>query len=189
MKKLLALALAIMLVAALGLSAAAVDTTVKPTQSGVTITVKGMLDGWASFDLGQIFGTPGSGPFSYGLFFGSGGTVSFDKAVQLSYQGTSTKDVAAGTSVKVTDINEYALMLDDGNSVVFVDQATAPNWGAIPNDQAMSTFPGSVGGGAAAPAPRPRTADGLDVALWTIVGLAAVGGIAVVAFRRSRAQH
>jgi hypothetical protein len=116
--------------------------------SPLTITATGLRDGWSQFDLGSLFGTAGGGPFTYALWFEAGGTVSFDQALTLSYQGVRSRAVAAGETVAVDESwSEYAVTLDDGNSVILIYEPSPGNFAALPPTLAMDDFPGTVTGG------------------------------------------
>ncbi|MDR0446675.1 MAG: hypothetical protein LBH17_06600 [Oscillospiraceae bacterium] len=112
--------------------------------AALNITASGMVDGWSEFDLGSLFGT-GSGPFTYALWFEAGGTVSFDRDITLSYQGAQTLSVSAGEVIAVDEtLSEYALTLDDGNSVIIIYEPSPGNFAMLPPTLSIDTFPGSI---------------------------------------------
>jgi len=110
----------------------------------LVITVTGLIDGWSQFDIGLIFGQPG-GPYSYALWFEDGGTASFSKNVTLSYQGATTRDVAAGETIVIdASWSEYALFLDDGNTIIFIASSSPGNYAGLPPAMSLDDFPGKI---------------------------------------------
>jgi hypothetical protein len=126
--------------------------TVAPGGGTITLTTSGLVtSGFGLFDLSVIFG--GGDPiWNYGLFFDDGGTVTFDMDVTLSNAGEPGGDFAAGTAISIATINEWALSLDDGSSIVFVHAPAPINWGGIPPETPFSEFPGTVDGNVITPA-------------------------------------
>lgn len=180
MKKAFSLVLAVVMILAIGcIGVSAADVTITPTATiggqTVTMTATGLEDNFTNFDIGSIFGMPGSFGYTYALWFGSDGTFSFDKDVTLTHQyfdasfnsiGTDEVVVKAGEVIKIADgvysqVNgttvpwsEFSVALDDGNSWMIIDSADPGNYSSTPADTPISAFPGTVGTiAAAAPAP------------------------------------
>ena len=132
----------------------------------VTMTATDLADEFTLFDIGSLFGMPGSFGFTYALWFGSEGTFSFDKDVTLTHQyfdssfaslGTDTVTVKAGDVIRVADgvysetmgktvtWSEFSVTMDDGNSWMIVYADDPGNYAATPADTPLSDFPGWVG--------------------------------------------
>ncbi|MDR0445591.1 MAG: hypothetical protein LBH17_00915 [Oscillospiraceae bacterium] len=111
----------------------------------IELTVTGVQENWYLFDL-SAFGTPG---FVYALYFDDGATVTFAAATQLTAFDAAftmtTKDIAAGESVAVEDINGFSAALGaTGNSVCFVLASNPGNYTGLVPDQPMSSLPENV---------------------------------------------
>ena len=189
MKKAISLVLALMMVlTVLCIGAGAADVTITPeaTIGGqtVTMTATGVQEQFTNFDIGSLFGMPGSFGFTYALWFDSNGTFSFDKDVTLTHQyfdasfaslGTDEVLVKAGEVIKIADgvyssVNgttvawsEFSVTMDDGNSWMIVDSSDPGNYANTPADTSLYSFPGTVGAAAAAapaePEPAPAPAE------------------------------
>ena len=189
MKKAISLVLALMMVVTvLCIGAGAADVTITPeaTIGGqtVTMTATGVQEQFTNFDIGSLFGMPGSFGFTYALWFDSNGTFSFDKDVTLTHQyfdasfaslGTDEVLVKAGEVIKIADgvyssVNgttvawsEFSVAMDDGNSWMIVDSSDPGNYANTPADTSLYSFPGTVGAAAAAapaePEPAPAPAE------------------------------
>ena len=180
MKRVITLVLALLLTfSVLSFGAGAADVTITPTATiggqTVTMTATGVQESFTNFDIGSIFGMPGSFGYTYALWFDSDGTFSFDKDVTLTHQyfdasfasiGTDEVLVKAGEVKKISDgvyssVNgttvawsEFSVTLDDGNSWMIVDAADPGNYASTPADTNIYSFPGVVAAAvAAAPAP------------------------------------
>ena len=184
MKKAISLVLALMMVlTVLCIGAGAADVTITPeaTIGGqtVTMTATGVQEQFTNFDIGSLFGMPGSFGFTYALWFDSNGTFSFDKDVTLTHQyfdasfaslGTDEVLVKAGEVIKIADgvyssVNgttvpwsEFSVAMDDGNSWMIVDSSDPGNYANTPADTSLYSFPGTVGTAAAAAPAEPEPA-------------------------------
>ncbi len=128
----------------------------------VTMTATGIDENFTIFDIGSLFGMPGSFGYTYAMWFDAGGTFSFNQDVTLSksyfdasfaVSGTDTVLVKAGEVVRVGDgvyseVNqaqvpwsEFSVTMDDGNSwmIVFADQPG--NYAAYLPDVPLAEFP------------------------------------------------
>ncbi|MCL2877226.1 MAG: hypothetical protein FWF13_00410, partial [Acidobacteria bacterium] len=108
------------------------------------VMANGLVDGWSQFDLSLIFGG-GPGPFTYAIWFEDGGTVSFNQDVTLSYQGASFREVAAGELLEIdASTSEWAVSLDDGNSLILIAQNSCGNFCGLPPALDFADFPGMM---------------------------------------------
>jgi hypothetical protein len=121
MKKILALAIAVVMLAAMiPMSAAAADaqnvdslTVQFPDVAGVTFTFTDVLD--------QYYSDPA---FMYGaviyLFFGDNATISWDKDVTIQYQGAAASQFKAGETYGISDLDGYYFYNDDNSLFYYI---------------------------------------------------------------------
>ena len=146
------------------------DLTITP-ESAVgdepfTMTATGLLPRYTNFDIGSLVGS-GEGPYTYALWFEKDGTFSFNREMTLTHQyfdsdfnslGTDTVVVQAGEVVNISDgvfseVNqeqvvwsEFAVSLDDGNSLMIIDSEEPGNYSSSQPNTHLSDFPGIVTG-------------------------------------------
>ena len=162
MKKVLALAIVVLLLAAMAapMALAADDVVITPnaTYNGetVTMTANGVDEQIAIFDLGSVgFGTG----IEYGFWFEHSGSFSFDKDVTLIFQGQPKFELKAGEVYQIAGDNysECYAQLDDGNMIAILDKDNPGNWASLPPASPMSAMPATINGerseGAAPAAP------------------------------------
>ncbi len=132
----------------------------------VTMTAAGMEESFTVFDIGSLFGMPGSFGYTYAMWFGADGTFSFDRDVTftksyfdaaLTVQGSDSIPVKAGEVIRVADgvwseymgqtvtWSEFSITMDDGNSWMIIDSASPGNYAGFPADTPLSEFPGKLG--------------------------------------------
>ena len=131
----------------------------------VTMTADGMDENFTIFDIGSLFGMPGSFGYTYAMWFDSTGTFSFNQDVTLSksyfdasfaVDGTDAIPVKAGEVIRVADgvyseyqqknvsWSEFSVTMDDGNSWMIVYAEDPGNYAAFPPDVPLSEFPVKV---------------------------------------------
>ena len=118
----------------------------KYSNKTLTITAAGIMDEWYKYDLGALMGNPaGQGPWNYLIFCDPGSTITFDQDVELRFQGVVQQSLAAGDPLVMTAATtEYAVTLDDSNTVVFVYQPSPGFYSGIDPDLPLSEFPGET---------------------------------------------
>ena len=146
------------------------DLTITPESSvddePFTMTATGLLPRYTNFDIGSLLGS-GEGPYTYALWFEKDGTFSFNREMTLTHQyfdsdfnslGTDTVVVQAGEVVNISDgvfseVNqeqvvwsEFAVSLDDGNSLMIIDSEEPGNYSSSQPNTHLSDFPGIVTG-------------------------------------------
>ncbi len=167
MKKVLALAIVVLLLTAMAapMALAADGVTIVPNATyqgaAVTMTANGVDELVTVFDLASI--GFGSG-IEYGFWFDHSGSFSFDRDVTLIFQGQPKFELKAGETYKIADdsYSESYLQLDDGNMIAILDKDNPGNWASLTPSNPWSDVPATINGvpGAAspsggAPAPAP----------------------------------
>lgn len=131
----------------------------------VTMTATDLDEMFTIFDIGSLFGMPGSFGYTYAMWFGSDGTFTFDKDVTLSKSyfnesfaevGRDSVLIPAGEVISVADgvyseyqgktvpWSEFSITMDDGNSWMIVYSEAPGNYAAFPPDAPLADFPGTV---------------------------------------------
>ena len=129
------------------------------------MTAADLDESFTVFDIGSLFGMPGSFGYTFAMWFDSEGSFCFDRDVtftrsyfdaSLAVQGTDTVPVKAGEVVRVADgvyseyygdtvsWSEFSLTLDDGNSWMIIDAASPGNYASFPPDTPLTDFPGKL---------------------------------------------
>ena len=108
----------------------------------LTMTAAGVGDQITVFDLASIgYGTG----IMYGFWFDADGVVSFNQDVTLYYQGNATDfTLKAGEFYSVKGFSEHYVPLDNGDSVLLLENDNPGNYASLPGDQPFSAFPGAV---------------------------------------------
>ena len=147
------------------------DLTITPESTvddePFTMTATGLLPRYTNFDIGSLLGSEEPGPFTYALWFEKTGTFSFNREMTLTHQyfdsdfnslGTDTVVLAANEVVTIGDgvyseVNgeqvvwsEFAVTLDDGNSLMIIDSEEPGNYSNSEPNTHLSDFPGTVTG-------------------------------------------
>ena len=105
------------------------------------ITARGLVDGWSQFDTAVV----GGSGLALAIWFNPGSTFSFNMDVTLTLQGEAVRDVSADEIILMTEeLNELALGLDDGNSIILIYQPQPGNFGMVPPVISFASFPGTI---------------------------------------------